>query len=617
MAMPRPTAAQPGPTKLLERADQLAALETALADVTLRAETGRWCSSAARPASARPSLLRRVLRRAARARGSSGVPATRCSRRARSARSSTSPRRAAASWRSSWPRGAKPHEVTSALLARAGDGRARTMLVLEDLHWADEATLDVLRLLGAAGGGRAARSSSRATGTTSSTARHPLRLVLGELATSPRGRPARASRRSPPRRSRALAEAHAIDAGDLYRQHRRATRSSSPRCSRRAPRRSRRPCGTPCSRARRGSAPEARRCSRRWRSCHPRPSCGCSRPSRRTSFERVEDCLASGMLTPGRDGVAFRHELARLAVEESLTPDRAARAAPRARSRRSPPRAGGARSRAARASRRGGAATHAAVLRFAPAAAARAASLGAHREAAAQYERALRFADALPPEERAELLELCVARVLPQRPARRGARGPASARSRYRRAARRPAPGGRLAARALAPVLVRGPHGRGASGPAGRRSPCSSSSRPGPSWRARTRRWRSCCMNWEDAEERDRLGQPSARARASALDEPETSSSTRSPRIGTSEFLHGAPAAAGASSSAASSSHSAAGLDDHVGRAFLNLVWLAAAPAPLQRGRRPPGRGPRVLRRARPRLLAALPDRLPARWCAA
>jgi DNA-binding CsgD family transcriptional regulator/tetratricopeptide (TPR) repeat protein len=46
----------------------------------------------------------------------------------------------------------------------------------------------------------------------------------------------------------------------------------------------------------------------------------------------------------------------------------------------------------------------AAVLRYAFAAAAQASPLGAHREAAAQYERALRFADALPPAERASLL---------------------------------------------------------------------------------------------------------------------------------------------------------------------------------------------------------------------
>ena len=42
--------------------------------------------------------------------------------------------------------GARPHEVTAALIRELGRGRA-TILVLEDLHWADEATLDVLRLL--------------------------------------------------------------------------------------------------------------------------------------------------------------------------------------------------------------------------------------------------------------------------------------------------------------------------------------------------------------------------------------------------------------------------------------------------------------------------------------
>ena len=46
-----------------------------------------------------------------------------------------------------------------------------------------------------------------------------------------------------------------------------------------------------------------------------------------------------------------------------------------------------------------------AVQRFAPAAGAQAASLGAHREAAAQYARALQFAHGLPPVARAELFE--------------------------------------------------------------------------------------------------------------------------------------------------------------------------------------------------------------------
>ena len=46
-----------------------------------------------------------------------------------------------------------------------------------------------------------------------------------------------------------------------------------------------------------------------------------------------------------------------------------------------------------------------AVLRFAPDAAERAAALGAHRESAAQYGRALRFSDAVAPERQADLLE--------------------------------------------------------------------------------------------------------------------------------------------------------------------------------------------------------------------
>src|SRR4029077_4775791 len=98
----------------------------------------------------------------------------------------------------------------------------------------------------------------------------------------------------------------------------------------------------------------------------------------------LEDCLASGMLLATNSGVAFRHELARLAIEEAMAPDRrrvlhraalaALTAAPTAAAdlaRRAPPpeAAGDAE----------------AVLDFAPAAGARASALGAHREAAAQY----------------------------------------------------------------------------------------------------------------------------------------------------------------------------------------------------------------------------------------
>jgi hypothetical protein len=43
-------------------------------------------------------------------------------------------------------RGPMPYEVAAAL-ARELSARAPTIFVLEDVHWADEATLDVLRLL--------------------------------------------------------------------------------------------------------------------------------------------------------------------------------------------------------------------------------------------------------------------------------------------------------------------------------------------------------------------------------------------------------------------------------------------------------------------------------------
>jgi predicted ATPase len=75
--------------------------------------------------------------------------------------------------------GAKPHDVVGALIRALGSG-APSVLVLEDLHWADEATLDVLRLL-------PRRIASVPTLALASyrddelDRGHPLRIVLGEL----------------------------------------------------------------------------------------------------------------------------------------------------------------------------------------------------------------------------------------------------------------------------------------------------------------------------------------------------------------------------------------------------------------------------------------------------
>ena len=103
----------------------------------------------------------------------------------------------------------------------------------------------------------------------------------------------------------------------------------------------------------------------------------------------VDELLAAGLLTG--DGVAlkFRHEIARLAVQEAIPAHR--RGLIHARILDALRRSGGDDD-ARMAFHAEGAGDGPAVLRYAPAAARRAAELGAHREAAAQYGRALRFA---------------------------------------------------------------------------------------------------------------------------------------------------------------------------------------------------------------------------------
>ena len=117
----------------------------------------------------------------------------------------------------------------------------------------------------------------------------------------------------------------------------------------------------------------------------------------------VEDGLTSGMLRAHRDGIAFRHEIERVAIEETMPPDRRHDLHRRMLAvLAGPPR----RADLARVAHHAEAAGDiGAVLEFAPAAAERAADFGAHRESAAQFARALRFADGLPAEERARLLE--------------------------------------------------------------------------------------------------------------------------------------------------------------------------------------------------------------------
>ena len=102
----------------------------------------------------------------------------------------------------------------------------------------------------------------------------------------------------------------------------------------------------------------------------------------------------------------FRHELARLAVEESVPLARKVELH-RVALEVLADRRGGERELARLAHHAEAAGDVEAVIRYAAAAARRAASLGAHRESVAQYKRALRAGDRLSATERAELLESC------------------------------------------------------------------------------------------------------------------------------------------------------------------------------------------------------------------
>jgi len=118
----------------------------------------------------------------------------------------------------------------------------------------------------------------------------------------------------------------------------------------------------------------------------------------------LDECVSSGMLRVVRGRYAFRHELARCAVLEALAAtrrrdlNRSVLAAMRTR--------GVTPDLLARLAHHAEAAEdRAAVLEYAPAAARVAASVGAHHEAGAHLATARRCADALAPRERARLFE--------------------------------------------------------------------------------------------------------------------------------------------------------------------------------------------------------------------
>ena len=298
---------------------------------------------------------------------------------------------------------AATYDVAFALVDELRTG-VPAVLVLEDVHWADEATLDVLKLLGR-------RVESVPTLVVVSyrddelDATHPLRHLLGQLVTR------RAVRRVPvdrlsPEAVAALAGSNGVDAVQLYR-------STS---------------GNPFFVTEVLAAPGAEipatvrdavlaRCARLGAGARSLlEAVAVARPDAELwllealagdALGSLDECLASGMLEARLGAVGFRHELARLTVEDSTSPDRRIALHRRALDGLAAPPLGVPD--VARIAHHAEAAGNAgAVLRYAPKAAERAAGVGAHREAAAQYARALRFAEMLSLEERARLHTLRV-----------------------------------------------------------------------------------------------------------------------------------------------------------------------------------------------------------------
>jgi DNA-binding SARP family transcriptional activator len=117
----------------------------------------------------------------------------------------------------------------------------------------------------------------------------------------------------------------------------------------------------------------------------------------------ADELLTSGLLSTDGAWVRFRHEIARRAVAESVPPHRAQAVHGRILATL---RESGCDDDARLAFHAEAAGDGAAVLRHAPAAAAHAHDMGCHREAAAQLERALRFAGPAPVRQGARLQEL-------------------------------------------------------------------------------------------------------------------------------------------------------------------------------------------------------------------
>jgi DNA-binding CsgD family transcriptional regulator/tetratricopeptide (TPR) repeat protein len=276
---------------------------------------------------------------------------------------------------------------------------APTLLILEDVHWADEATLDVLRFLGRRLDGAplliVATFRSEETG-----GDHPLTVLRGDLATLPG-----VIRMQLPALTVAGVRALLAGAGsglDPARLHERtggnpfyvtevlaAGDGEVPATVRDAV----------LARVARLPA-AAREVAAAAAVLGRRADIGLLTTVAGEPAGAADDCISRGVLVADGAGLSFRHELARLVVEQSLPQAQRAAVHGRALAELTARESGDHRRLAHHAA---GCGNRPAVLEHAPRAADRAARLGAHREALDHLQLALDHHDR-PDRRRADLL---------------------------------------------------------------------------------------------------------------------------------------------------------------------------------------------------------------------
>lgn len=285
----------------------------------------------------------------------------------------------------------------AALMGHLQRSPSLVVVVIEDLHWADEATLDFVRYLG--------RRIAHARAMLLATFRddetgpmHPLRRALGDLGA------AHVSRLQLAPLSRdAVTQLAAVAGQDGSRVF--AITGGNPFFVREL---ISAPMGSVPATVRDAMLARLARCAPAAREVAEWVALTPGRMDLTLLTEllgacdaSIDECIERGILLQERGGLSFRHELARRAVEDSTPPAAARQRHARigAILQRNPSDIG----RIVHHAR--GAHDAASLLRHAPLAARRAASVGAHREAASYYAAALEHVETLQPVERVELYE--------------------------------------------------------------------------------------------------------------------------------------------------------------------------------------------------------------------